>query len=745
MKHFKIINALLISALLCFTSMTDAKKLTLKRIFESPDLSGTSLRNLKISPDGSRVTFLQGKQEDKDQYDLWEYNIADNSTRLLVDSKALLPEGENLSAEEKARRERQRLAGLKGIIEYYWSNNGQTLLFPLGGNLYQYKLNVPSDQAVKQLTDSDAFDTDARFSPQGSYVSFIREQNIYVVDTETGKTRQMTQDGKDLIKNGMAEFVAQEEMDRDTGYWWSPDEKHIAYLQVDESPVSITERYEINADNIEIIKQRYPYTGEANVDVKLGILNMKKRSTRWVDTGEETDFYIPRVNWLPDSKKVSYQWQSRDQQTLELRFANLSGDSKTILTDRSETWINLHHDLRFLADESFIWASERDGFKHLYHFDDSGKLLKQLTKGNWMVDEITGINKDTGHIFFTGTYDSPLEKQLYSQKLDTDTPEKPQRITQREGFHSISMDKEATVYIDRWNDREHPTQISLHKTNGERVTWLNENRLDENHPYHAYLDEHIKNEFGELKAADGQTLHYRMIKPADFSADKKYPVFFYTYGGPHAQLVTKAWPRRFVEQYMAQQGFLVFVLDNRGMARRGVRFEAPLYKKMGGVEIVDQLVGVDYLKTLPYVDGDRIGIFGWSYGGYMALRALSKAPDTFAIGVSVAPVSDFRLYDTHYTERYMSTPQLNAEGYEETAIFGDADKIQDHKLLLIHGMADDNVLFTNTTKMIKLLQDAGILFDTMIYPGAKHGISGSTAQYHVYKTISDFYIKHLKP
>lgn len=744
MNHILSIVALIVGTLLYTYSEPMAKELTLKRLFESPNLAGSSLRNLKISPDGSRVTFLQGKKTDKDQYDLWEYHIQDNSTRLLVDSLQLLPNAEQLSDEEKARRERQRLAGLKGIINYYWSDDGQSLLFPLGGNLYQYQLNSKPDTAVKQLTRSDSFDTDARFSPQGSYVSFIRDNNIYIVNTNNGKVKQLTKDTKALIKNGMAEFVAQEEMDRDTGYWWSPDEKYIAYLQVDESPVSITERYEINADNIEIIQQRYPYTGEANVLLKMGILNIKTGQTQWVDIGRETDIYIPRVKWFPDSKKVSYQRQSRDQQKLELMSATLDGQSSKLLTEKSKTWINLHHDLLFLKNGNFIWASERDGYKHLYYYDSTGKLKYPLTQGNWMVDEITGINQNDNRIFFTGTYSSPLEKQLYYQSLDTKTPDKPSQITQREGYHTINMDKSASVYIDQWNDRDHPTQISLHHADGKRIAWLNENKLDKNHPYYPYLDNHLKNEFGTLKATDGQVLYYRMIKPANFSAKNKYPVFFYTYGGPHAQMVTKAWPRRLFEQYMARQGFIVFVLDNRGSARRGVKFESPIYKQLGSVEIEDQLVGVDFLKSLNYVDADKTGIFGWSYGGYMTLRALTKAPETFAIGVSVAPVSDFRLYDTHYTERYMSTPQLNAEGYEKTAIFNDSHRLLDNRLLLIHGMADDNVLYTNSTALMKHLQDAGILFQTMAYPGAKHGISGSQSQYHVYKTISDFFISKLK-
>ncbi len=730
---------LLLTLIMTFqTDLSNAETLTLERIFASPDLSGPSLRALKMSPDGSRVTYLQGKADNKDQYDLWEYHIADQAKRLLVDSNDLLDGEEVLSDEEKARRERQRLANVSGIIDYAWSEAGDALLFPLNGDLYVYQL---ASKKTQQLTASAAFETDAKFSPKAQYVSFIRDQDVFVVNTETGEEKQLTTDGAGLIKNGMAEFVAQEEMDRDTGYWWSPDERYIAYLQVDESPVAVTKRYEINADDIEVIEQRYPYTGEANVTIKLGIVDLANGQTQWVDLGEEQDIYIARVGWLPDSQRLSYQWQSRNQQTLQLRFADLKGQSQTVVTESSDTWINLHHDLKFLPDGHFIWASERNGFKHLYLYANDGTLIRQLTDGEWVVDAVEGVDEAASWVYFTGSLTSPLERHLY--RVNYTQPGEPEKITQREGFHDITMDASASHYIDQWSDRNHPPQTSLHQAAGSRVVWLNENKVVEGHPYYPYVDNHLDNEFGTLKAADGHTLHYRMIKPKDFDPQQQYPVFQYVYGGPHVQYVTKSWGR-WIEQYMAQQGFVVFVIDNRGSDRRGMKFESALYQQMGTVELADQLVGTNFVKSLPFVAADKVGIFGWSYGGFMTLKALTNAPDDYALGVSVAPVTDFALYDTHYTERYMSTPQLNPDGYRQTATFEHAKNIR-KPLLLIHGMADDNVLFLNSTKMIKVLQDEGILFDTMIYPGGKHGISGAKPQFHVYSTIADYFIKHLKP
>jgi len=716
----------------------DAKELTLERIFDSPNLAGSSLRALKLSPDGTRVTYLQGKVENKDQYDLWEYHIKDGEKRLLVDSNSLLDGEEILSAEEQARRERQRLANVIGIIDYAWSFDGSALLFPMNGDLYLYQLSSETNQ---QLTKTATFETDAKFSPKGNYVSFVREHNVYVVNVQTGKEQQLTYDGDGLIKNGMAEFVAQEEMARDTGYWWSPDEQHLAFLQVDESPVAVTKRYEINADDITVIDQRYPYTGEANVKIKLAIVNLESSVIEWVDLGHDEDFYLARVDWLPNSQQVSYQWQSRDQQTLELRFADLNGHSQTVVTETSATWINLHHDLRFFQDGSFVWASERDGFKHLYLYGHDGKLIKQLTSGEWVVDAVEGIDESNQWVYFTGGLNSTLEKHLY--RTNYKNMGSPQIISVESGFHEITMDASAGYYIDQWSDRDTPPKVSLHLADGQRTVWLNENKVDESHPYGPYIKHHLPNEFGTLAAEDGQTLHYRMIKPKGFDRNKKYPVFQYAYGGPHVQCVSKSWGS-WVEQYMAQQGFIVFVLDNRGSARRGVKFESVIYRQMGTAELADQLIGTNYLKTCPYVATDKIGFFGWSYGGFMALKALTNAPDDYALAVSVAPVTDFALYDTHYTERYMSTPQLNPDGYRKTAMFEQAKNIK-KPLLLIHGMADDNVLFLNSTKMMKVLQDEGVLFDSMIYPGGKHAISGKKAQLHVYRTITDFFIKHLKP
>lgn len=733
------------------TSLLHAENLTIERIFASPSINGPNLRSLQLSPAGDRVTFLQGKADDREQLDLWEYHIADQATRLLVDSQVLVPEAEQLSAEEKARRERQRLAGLRGIVAYQWSADGDALLFPLNGDLYFYRLaNEDAEAGVKRLTETDAFETDPQLSPDGKQVAFIRNQNIFVIDIANGVERQLTMDGQGNIHNAEAEFAAQEEMDRDTGYWWSPDSSKIAFIQFDESPVQITQRYEIDADSVTVVDQRYPYTGTPNVKLKLGVVSAKGGDKQWVDLGEETDFYLPRVKWLTDSIHLSYQWQSRDQKTLELRVADLGKDHQHVrLVETADTWVNLHHDLNFLKDSpQFIWSSERNGFRHLYLYSNKGELIRSITSGEWRLDKIEGIDEVAGIVYFSANKDNVTERQLYSVNYQQDNAP-VQRITENSGQHAIEMSDSANVYIDTYSSRKQPAQVSLHKADGERLTWLLENSLNDAHPYAPYLDSHQATEFGQLSASDGQTLHYRMLKPKGFVSSRLYPVFVYVYGGPGAQVVGNSWDRRvLIEQYMAQQGFVVFSIDNRGSARRGTKFENPIYKSMGTVEVEDQLTGVEFLKSLPYVDPSRIGVFGWSYGGYMTLMSVlqgqSEQGSAYALGVAVAPVADWRLYDTHYTERFMQTPQQNAQGYATGNVLTYTDKLPangETPLLLIHGMADDNVLFTHSTLLYKDLQDKGKLFDVMGYPGAKHGISGSTSQTHVYRTIVEYFQK----
>ncbi len=736
------LSALLLAA----TGPVRAERLTIERLYASPDLSGTAPVALKFSPDGKRVSYLKGKPDDSRQQDLWEYHLADRQHQLLVDSSALTPDGEQLDEVEKARRERMRIRG-KGIVEYFWSPDGQLLLFPLGGDLYLYRL---ADQAVSRLTQSDAFETDPKVSPGGSLVSFVREQDLWVVNADGTGEKQLTHDGDGPVRNAMAEFIAMEEMDRDTGYWWSPDDRFIAFTQIDESPVEVASRYQIFDDSFRVTNERYPFAGEKNATIRLGIVEVATGEVTWADLGAEADIYLARVNWSPEGRLLA-QRQSRDQKTLDLLEIDIDdGSSRTILTERSDVWLNLHHNLTFLdsAPDQFLWTSERSGFQHIYRYDMNGEMRGQLTSGSWAVSEIKAVDESRNRVLFDGFQEGVLEKHLYEAPLDASTAEasvpKLRRVTSVSGWHETVVSNSG-AFIDNFSSRGQPPQVSVNGPGGERLTWLAENALVEGHPYHPFVQAHALPEFGTLEATDGQTLHYSLLKPSDFDPKNTYPAIVYVYGGPHVQMVNNQWGRDFVfHQYLQQQGYVVFSLDNRGSANRGTAFEFPIHRQMSMVEVADQKAGAEFLKQLDYVDADRVGIYGWSYGGYMTLMALMQEPGVWAAGVSGAPVTDWALYDTHYTERYMATPADNPNGYKKSNVLSYVDQLAD-PLLLIHGMADDNVLLNHSTALLRALQLGGKSFETMLYPNETHGFRDPAINTHRTTLMMDFFDRHLKP
>lgn len=734
-----------------------AEPLTVARMFAEPDLSGPRLREPKFSPDGRYVTYLQGKADNKDQLDLWAFDTRSGKAQLLVDSRALVGGEERLSAQEEARRERQRTASLRGIVEYSFSADGRRLLIPLGGDLYLYDLGARGNP-VTRLTQTESYETDARFSPRGGFVSFIRDQDLFVIDLATRREQAITTDGEGLIANGVAEFVAQEEMNRDTGYWWSPDDARIAYTRIDDSPVQQVERLEINADGARMYRQRYPAAGTANARVELKIVELS--TSRHTDVALELgDGYLARVSWFPDSRHLLAQRQTRDQKRLDLLKIDADrGSGPVILTETSDHWVELHDDLHFLKNRrAFIWASRRSGYRHLYLHDLDGKLIRPLTAGEWMVvgdgveEGLMGVDEASGRVYFLASRASPLERHVYATSLDTRDPGAVQKISREPGLHDAKLLPGARGYLDVFSSPEQPPSVSLRAADGSVRHWLIRNALDASHPYHAYLADHIQEEFGSTTASDGQTLYYRMLRPGHMEAGRRYPVVIDTYGGPHAQYVRKDWmgggrpTQGYFRQVLAQNGFVVFALDNRGSGFRGNAFESAFAGRLGRVEIEDQLRGIEVLKAQPFVDPQRIGIMGWSYGGYMTLMALGTT-DRFKAGVAGAPVTEWRLYDTHYTERYLGMPDANgnAAGYEASAVLPHAGSLHG-RLLLVHGMADDNVLFTHSTMLMQKLQSAGTAFDLMTYPGGKHGLTRMPQSgQHYYEMVLQFFRRELQ-
>jgi dipeptidyl-peptidase-4 len=746
----------LMLSMMIFAPTVAAEQLTLERIFANPALSGETPRSLKLSPDGERVTFLRGRADQQQRLDLWAFEVLTGQTRMLVDSSRLTGGVEQLSVEEQARRERQRTADLRGIAEYAFSADGARLLFPLGGDLYVYDLKADEDNAVQQIARAaDGFVTDPKFSPAGNHVSFVRDQNLYVVDLKSGQTRALTTDGGGTISYAVAEFVAQEEMGRDTGYWWSSDEAHIALTKVDESPVPLVRRFEIHADRTDVIEQRYPAAGEPNVQIALGVVSLADSNIRWIDLGPESDIYLPRVTWLPGGKALSYQKQSRDQRRLELIRVEMDENlsQRVLLTEERETWVNLHDALRFVdARGRFVWASEHDGQQHLYLHAASGKRSNAITQGDWQVDALLALDGTRKQIYFLANAHDPLSRDVYVQSLDPLSPRRPQRLTNG-GWNDAVFADDNSVWLHTWSDPEHPPQVRLRNRKNIELVAIHANEVSGDHPYAPYKDAHQAREYGVLDGADGQTLHYQLLKPAGFEPGRRYPVVIRTYGGPHVQVVQKRWDERWglFDQYLAQQGFVVFSLDNRGSARRGTSFENPIHRQMGGPEVIDQQAGISWLAEQGYVDPDRIGVFGWSYGGYMSLHLWARTP-SLAAAVSVAPVTDWLLYDTHYTERYMDHPERNPDGYAQSNVLNWLDRAEggaaalSDRLYLIHGMADDNVLFSHSTGLISAMVERGIRFDLMAYPGGKHGINASPAmRQHVFAEIADYLRDKLRP
>ncbi|WP_426208298.1 alpha/beta fold hydrolase [Massilia sp. TWP1-3-3] len=716
-----------------------AERLTLDRLHADPALSGPGVRNLRVSPDGARVTFLRGRPDNQYQLDLWEYNMKDKTTRKLVDSKVLVP-NETLSAEEQARRERARTASFQGIINYSWSPDGKQLLVPIASDLYLVDVAKP-EAARKVATGSVA---DPKISPKGRYLSFVRNQNLFVIDLASGAEKQLTQDGAGTVFNGEAEFVAQEEMDQRTGYYWAPDDSAIAYKRYDEAPVPVVKRFEIFADRTTVVEQRYPAAGDPNVLVDLMIVSPTTGAQRKVELGANKDVYLVRADWSENSKQLLYQIQSRDQKRLDLISVDAATlAQRTMLTETSKTWVALHNDLRFLKGRNaFIWASERTGRNHLYLYDLDGKLLHPISQGNWGFDDVLAVDEKAGRVYVSSNRDAVIDKQTYALAIDGSTADKPLRITKADGWHESSFAKNGQVFVDTFSDPSTPAQVSIRRPDGSMVEWLEKNEVNAAHPYGKYLADHLKTEYGTLKANDGQTLYYSLIKPAGFKANARYPVYLSTYGGPGAQHVKRSWGDMF-DQYMAQQGYVVFRLDNRGSTRRERAFTDVIYGNLGQHEVEDQVTGIDWLGRQSFVDKRRIGVYGWSYGGFMALRLLSAASDKIAAGVSGAPVTDWALYDTHYTERYLGgTPKGDPAAYKNSGVFAHLDGLKS-PLLLMHGMADDNVLFSNTTRLIDDLVNRNVQFELMTYPGAKHGISARAGKRHVQYTIDAFFRKHL--
>ncbi|HEX7885905.1 MAG TPA: S9 family peptidase, partial [Phenylobacterium sp.] len=628
----------------------------------------------------------------------------------------------------------------RGVVDYDWDSQGKLILAPVEGDVWLYDVAA---KRARQLTRTAGDEIDAKISPRGGYVSYVRDDNLYVTPTAGGAERALTQDGTELKSWATAEFIAQEEMDRSTGYWWSPDDERIALALVDQTGVDVVERPEVNATGARVVAQRYPRPGRPNARVDLYVQALAAGERIKVDLGPDPDIYLARVAWSKDGRTLYVQRQSRDQRRLDLLAVDpATGQGKVVLTETSPHWVDLTDDFKPLKDGTFLWSSERSGWRHLYLYRADGSLVRQVTHGDWPVEAIEGVDEATHTVVFSAHRHRPGERRIYS--ISYASPGEPKALTMAGGWWTVTVAGQGGAFAGTYQDPRTPPRTALYRADGQRVRWIEENALQPGHPFWPYADRLRTPEFGTIEAADGSDLWWSLRTPPGFDPAHRYPVIVQVYGGPGSAQVSATWHTP-EDQILLDAGYILFRLDNRGTPNRSVAFKTSIDRRMGQLEVDDQIAGAKYLQSLPYVDPARIGVTGWSYGGYMTLLLLSAPDSPFTAGVAGAPVSDWKLYDTHYTERFMGTPADNAEGYARSEVVGRLAHLKPGALLLMHGMADDNVTFDHSTRVLFALQAQGKPFEMMVYPGLRHR-GGWTPMNRMHRALQavEFFDRKLK-
>jgi dipeptidyl-peptidase 4 len=704
-------------------------RLTVERLFDSPSLSGALPSNVRFAPDGATVAYVANPPDDRNRLDLYCYDIAARRTQRWIDASKIAANAPATDA-EKAEQERRRMYST-GVTTYRWLPDARRLCCAIDGALYLFDR---ADGALRPITPPGARQTDLAVSGDGRYVSYVRAGDLYAYDVERDTEERLTTDARDGITNGLAEFIAQEEMHRFEGHWWSPNGRYLIFARVDDAMIPTTYRYEFTATALVAQRQRYPYAGAANATVALGVMELATRTVRWVEWRRAEGDYLARVNVGADRFVV--QAQRRDQRELtvtEYRLDTL--EARELLTERHSTWLNLHNNFRFVDDGSFLWTSEREGSSQLFLYRPRGAPLR-LSTGRGRVNEV--VHADATHAWFLGWTDRPTEQHLF--RVAYDAPGRAEQLTAAAGWHEATVDPTARMFLDRVSNVEQPPSLQLiSMENRDAVVALSPNKIEEGHPYFDFWSRHAVPEFGHVPAVDGRDLWFRLTRP---NTSNRVPVLVNVYGGPGVQRVRNEWAP-LTNQLFVDAGIAVFELDNRGSGNREKSFEDAIHGRLGAIEVADQLAGIDHLKRQPWVDPGRIGVIGHSYGGFMALMLLAHNSGDIRVGISTAPVTDWRLYDTHYTERYLGTPQSNEEGYRDSCALALVDRIRG-KLLLMHGMADDNVLFAHTSALMQALQARHYAFELMLYPGAKHALQDRDVSVHRYQTVLEFLRRELQ-
>ncbi|MGI8654984.1 MAG: DPP IV N-terminal domain-containing protein [Pyrinomonadaceae bacterium] len=737
-RHQRRSRLLLTLALLCLSSTTllaQSKLLTLDDIYDPVkrvNFSGQPPLNLQWLKNGN--FYLQSRKDRlTGTAQLFKVNAVTGEAAPFYDAakmEAALARLPSVTADDA-----KKLAHLSA----YQMNPAQTAaLLNHKNNLVYYEFGT---DAAAQITSGESEINNEDFSPDGRLVSFVRNNNLYIVDLAGKQLRALTKDGSETIFNGRLDWVYEEELygrGLTRGYWWSPDSTQIAYLRLDEAPVHNFTVVDHIPRRQRIEDTAYPLAGDPNPLVKLAAVNIVNGATKFIDTSKyaPADFLISRVAWSPDNRRVVYQAQNREQTFLDLNAASSSdGASRNLFREQTRAWVEVVDNPVWLKDGSFLWRSERTGWMHIYHFSPEGKLICQLTNGDWEARSLDGVDETNGFVYFTGTKDSHIAEQAYRVKLDGTGLT---RLTKINGAHRIAFNSSNTLFVDYRSDISTPTQVRLYKADGTLARAIDENNVVALKDYKLGTPE-----FLHVKTRDGFEMEALMIRPPDFDPNKKYPVMSYTYSGPHAPQVKNSWggATYMWHQLLAQKGYIIWICDNRTASGKGAQSAWPVYKNFGELELRDLEDGITYLKSQPYIDASRIGLWGWSFGGFMTNYALTHS-DSFRIGIAGGSVTDWLNYDSVYTERYMQTPEHNPEGYKTTAPTASAKNLRG-KLLLIHGAIDDNVHLQNTVQMIYALQKADKQFQFMLYPKSRHGVTDPLLVKHMREMMTDFITANL--
>lgn len=729
--------ALVVVAVIGFSMSANAqqKMLTIDSIYDpkvAVKFSGTPARGLMWLKDGTH--YLQFKHATEGaEGQLFRVDAASGEAVPFYDAdkmQAALEKHPGIKADEaKSWAHRDR----------YNMNPAETaVLLNLANDLFYYQFG--SDH-VTRLTNDPQPEVNEQFSPDGRLISFVRNNNLFVLDLETFHEHALTTDGSEKIINGRLDWIYQEELygrGRFQGSWWSPDSTRIAFLRLDETEVPTFTVLNDLPYRQEIENTPYPKAGDHNPSVRLGIADVAGGKVRFADTYRygPSSLLISRVAWNPDGKTLTFQAQDREQTWLDLNFEPADGgESRAVIHETSKAWVEVIDNPHWLSDGSFLWLSERTGFRHIYHYSPDGKLIKQVTDGEWEARAINAIDPSGGVIYFSGTEHSPIGSDLYKINIDGAGLT---RLSTTDGTHVPEFNPTASQYLDIWSDVNTPGQVSLCNHDGSVVRVVSANNVSALKEYKLG-----QSEFLQVKTRDGFTMEAQMIKPPDFDPKKKYPVMSFTYSGPHSQSVRNAWggPTYMWRQMLAERGCIIWICDNRSASGKGIQSAWPIYHNFGELELRDLEDGLNWLKSQPYVDGSRIGLWGWSFGGFMTSYALTHSK-SFKVGIAGGTVSDWRDYDSIYTERYMGMPQKYPEGYKESSVRLAAENLNG-KLLLVHGAMDDNVHVANTIQLVYALQNADRGFELMLYPKSRHGVTDPVLLRHMMQMMTDFIMTNL--